>query len=244
MKVVILAAGYGTRLYPLTKKKPKALLSVKNKPVLEYILEKLHLNIIDGVFIISNKKFFSQFQEQLKKYDSCLKKRIKLLHNNSTSPKNRLGAISDINFVIQKEKLKDDLLIIAGDNLFSFSLKKFLIFSQNKKPASSIIVYRNNSKKRLKEFGVVELNTQNKIIDFQEKPSHPKSSLISTCLYFFPAQKIYLIDQYLKGNECSDNSGAYIKWLVENDTVYAFTARGRWFDIGNMEEYSFVRQIF
>ena len=268
MKVLILAAGYGTRLYPLTKQKPKALLLVKDKPILEYILDKLPLPAAgrqEEIFIISNKKFFPQFQEWFKKWTSPQKDKIKLLHNDSTSPENRLGAVKDIDFVIQKKKIKDDLLVIGADNLFSFSLQPFLKFAQKKKPANSIVAYKIKDEKSLKKFGVIELNRQNKIIDFQEKPrlrqgfplrqgfggqvggqaSSPKRCLISTCIYFFPAAKTHLINQYLKqGKNSADRSGTYIRWLVQNDGVYGFIARGRWLDIGSIDEYSFVSHAF
>ncbi len=245
MKVIILAAGYGTRLYPLSEKKAKALLPVKDKPIIEYILEKLHLPVVDEVFIVSNKKFFSQFQTWFKKSNSFAKKKIKLLHNNSTSPENRLGAVRDIDFVIHREKIKDDLLIIGGDNLFFFSLEPFLKFAQSQKPANSAILYKLKDKQSLSRFGVVKLDEQNRIVDFQEKPSEPKSNLISTCVYFFPADKISLISQYLKKDkELADNIGSYIKWLSQNDNIYGFTARRKWFDIGNIDEYSFVNHAF
>ncbi len=255
MKVLILAAGYGTRLYPLTKQKPKALLLVKDKPILEYILKKFHSVMADEIFIISNKNFFPQFQKWLRKYNSPCKKRVKLLHNNSTFPDNRLGAVGDIDFVIQQEKIKDDLLVIGGDNLFSFSLGPFLKFAQSRKPASSIVTYALKDKQISERFGVVELDNQNKIIDFQEKPrlrqgfggqaSSPERCLISTCIYFFPTQKISLINQYLKqGKNSADSSGTYIRWLAQNDEVYGFIARGRWLDIGSIDEYSFVSHAF
>lgn len=259
MKVIILAAGYGTRLYPLTREKPKALLLVKDQPILEYILKKLHLLILDEVFIISNKKFFPQFQDWFKKWTSFQKDKIKLLHNDSTSPENRLGAVGDIDFVIQRKKIKDDLLVVGADNLFSFSLQPFLKFARRKSPANSIIACRIENKQSLQRFGVLKLDTQNKIIDFQEKPrlrpeslrdyggqaSLPKSPLISTCIYFFPAQKTYLVNQYLKQKKkLADSSGSYIKWLSQNDAVYGFIARGRWFDIGGLNEYSFVSHAF
>lgn len=254
MKVLILAAGYGTRLYPLTKQIPKTLLPVKNKPVLEYILEKLHLPMVDEVFIISNKKFFPQFQEWFKKWASPQKEKIKLLHNNSTSPKNRLGAVRDIDFVIRQEKIKDDLLVVGSDNLFSFSLQPFLKFAQSKKPANSIVAYTTKNKQATERFGILKLDTQNKIIDFQEKPllcsilcnsATTEDVLISTCIYFFSAQKIFLIDRYLKENKrAADSSGGYIKWLVQNDEAYGFIAREKWFDIGSIDEYSFVSHAF
>jgi len=258
MKVIILAAGYGTRLYPLTKEKPKALLLVKDKPILEYILKKLYLLIVDEIFIISNKKFFPQFQEWFRKYGSFYKKKIKLLHNDSTSLEDRLGAVGDIDFVIQRNRIRDDLLVIGADNLFSFSLGPFLKFARRKSPANSIIVNRAKDKQALKRFGIVKLDSRNKIIDFQEKPRlrppeadyggqarQPEGALISTCIYFFPAQKISLINQYLKEDKRSaDSSGGYIKWLSQNDTVYGFITRGRWFDIGSIDEYSFVNHTF
>ncbi|RKY39117.1 MAG: nucleotidyltransferase family protein [Candidatus Omnitrophota bacterium] len=243
MKALILSAGYGTRLYPLTKERPKALLPIKEKPIVEYILEKIP-TWVEEVFILSNQRFYPQFKNWFKNYDSSLKKRVRIVHNGSTSHKNRLGAVRDIEFVIQREKIKDHLLVIGGDNLFSFSLEAFLRFAYRRIPHISIMVYKLKDRQRLKKFGVVDLDKRKRVIEFKEKPSLPHASLVSTCIYFFPKQSFFLIKKYLEKRGLPDSCGDYIGWLSQKVEVYGFTARGRWFDIGSIDEYSSVKHTF
>jgi glucose-1-phosphate thymidylyltransferase len=244
MKALILAAGYATRLYPLTLNKPKPLLSVGEKLVIEYIIERIgELEEIDEIFIVTNQKFFSHFEMWLKNFR--FSKKIEILNDGTVSNVDRLGAIRDIEFVITRKRINCNLLIIAGDNLFENSLQDFVRFSQRKIPSMSIGLYDVRDKELAKKFGVVEIDKDNQIIDFQEKPLLPKSSLVAKCLYFFPKEKIGLINQYLKEDKnVKDAPGYYIEWLVKREKVFGFVFRGRWYDIGDISSYEEAKQAY
>lgn len=238
MKAIILAAGYATRLYPLTKDRPKPLLTIRKKPIIEYIIDKLEsIEQIEEIFIVTNQKFFKQFQDWLDDFPAT--KSIKLVNDDSVNGNERLGAIRDIDIVIKREQLAEDLLVVAGDNLFSFGLGNFIEFACKKKPQSSIGIYNLNGKFDPGKFGVVQLNGDEEIIDFQEKPTQSVSSLIATCLYFFPREKLHLISDYLSQNHQADATGHYISWLVKSDKVYGYAFNeGSWLDVGDIDAYT------
>jgi len=238
MKAIILAAGYTTRLYPLTKDRPKPLLTIRKKPVIEYIIAKLEsLEQIDQIFIVTNQKFFGQFQDWLDDFPSL--KPIKLINDDSLNGNDSPGAGRDIDIVIKREQLAEDLLVVAGDNLFSFGLRNFIEFAGKKKPQSSIGIYNLNGKFDSGKFGVVQLNGDEEIVDFQEKPSRSASSLVATCLYFFPGEKLRLISDYLSHNRQDDAAGDYISWLVKSDKVYGYAFNeGNWLDVGDADAYT------
>lgn len=238
MKAIILAAGYTNRLYPLIKDRPKPLLTIRKKPVIEYIIARLEsLEQIDQVFIVTNQKFFGQFQDWLDDFPST--KPIKLINDDSVNGSNSPGAIRDIDIVIKREQISEDLLVVAGDNLFSFGLRNFIEFAGKKKPQSSIGIYNLSGKFDSGKFGVVQINSEGEIVDFQEKPSHCASSLVATCLYFFPGEKLRLISDYLNHNHHDDAAGDYISWLVKSDKVYGYSFNeGSWLDVGDTDAYT------
>ena len=237
MKVILLAAGYGTRLYPLTRDKPKPLLPVAGKPIIGYIILKLsRIKDIDGIFVVTNHKFCGHFQDWAKKWSGQFA--IKTLDDGTLSNDDRLGAIGDIDFVIKKEGIKDDILVIGADNIFDAGFEDFIKFAVSKKGASCVGLYDLSDKQLATQYGVVSIDLNSRVVDFQEKPKSPKSTLISTCIYYFPSQKLKLFKDYLGIQEHSrDASGNYIKWLKEVDSVYGYVLNGRWYDIGDMESY-------
>jgi glucose-1-phosphate thymidylyltransferase len=243
MKALILAAGYATRLYPLTKEYPKPLLKVGKKPIINYIVEKMEdLDDIDEIIVVTNSKFIPIF----KKWKKCLrtKKRISLVDDLTKTLDDRRGAIGDINFAINKKRLKADLIVMGGDNIFEGNLNKFLSFVKSK-PYPAIGVYNIKKLSEAKNYGVIKLDKKNRIIDFEEKPKKPKSSLIAMCLYYFPANKIKLIKEYFnrKANK-HDATGFYIDWLSKKLPVYGFVFNGLWYDIGNHKFYRLAQQNF
>jgi len=243
MKALILAAGYATRLYPLTRDFPKPLLKVGKKAIIDYIAEKIDkLDAVDEIIVITNDKFFPQFEKWAQALSSP--KKIKVLNDLTKSVDDRRGAIGDISFAIDKEAIADDILVIAGDNLFDLDLGGFIRFAQNKK-AFSIGIYDINDRDAAKKYGVVKVDKENKIIDFQEKPEAPESSLVATCLYYFPQEKLGLIREYLKakGNQ-KDATGFYIDWLSKRDSVYGFLFTGHWYDIGHHDFYNQAKKLF
>ncbi|MDD3905289.1 MAG: nucleotidyltransferase family protein [Candidatus Omnitrophica bacterium] len=235
MTLIILAAGYSIRLHPLTLNTSKSLLQIGNKKMIDRILEKvLKIREVSSVYLITNSKFFKNFGDWLK--ESRHKNKIALICDGTTSNENRLGAIKDLEFVIREEAIKDDVLVVAGDNLFEFDLGKFLKFAAGK-DGVSIAVHDIGDKELAKNFGVVKVDADGRVIDFEEKPAEPKSTLISTGIYYFPKDKVDFIDEYVKMQTKLDAPGYYIGWLSKRDKVYAFAFQEDWYDIGNMESY-------
>lgn len=234
MKALVLAAGYATRLYPLTKNFPKPLLKVANKSIIDYIIEEIDkVASVDEIIVITNAKYYSKFQEWSKQV-SC-SKQIRVLDDRTTSDDDKLGAIGDVHFAIENEKLSDELLVVGGDNIFEGSLNDFVEFAKSK-GSCAIGIYDLQEKDKAKRYGVVKTDKDGKIVDFAEKPQNPASSLVAMCLYFFPKDKLGLVGKYMDdpANK-KDATGFYISWLVKKITVYAFVLSGRWFDIGQRD---------
>ena len=244
MKALILAAGYATRLYPLTKQYPKPLLEVKGRPIINYIIDKLKpVSAVDEIYIVTNSKFILNFRKWAKSI-KCPKK-ITLIDDRTKNNQDRLGAIGDINFVIKKQKIKDGLLVIGGDNLFSGSLKGFLGFSIKNSPAASIGLYKLKQKKDARRYGVVKLDNYKKVISFQEKPPVPDSNIVAMCLYYIPKNYLNLIEEYVQSrNKKADATGSYIAWLKDKINVYGYVFSGWWFDIGDYKYLNAAKNNF
>lgn len=244
MKALLLAAGYATRLYPLTLDKPKALLAVGSKQIIDYILFNIkRAKRIDRVFVITNRKFYMHFKTWAEGVKNILP--VGVIDDGTLSNDDRLGAIGDIAFAIKKENIKDDLLVVGADNIFDFELADFLKFADLKNNPNCVGLFDLVDKKLATQYGVVSIDEEGKVIDFQEKPKEPKSTHISTCIYYFPKDRLGLFDKYLNaaGNS-KDASGNYVKWLSQNDSVYGYVVGGRWFDIGDLESYKKAGQEF
>lgn len=239
MKVLILAAGYGTRLYPHTRNFPKPLLKVGKKPVINHLLEKIEeLDGISRVVVVTNGRFFKRFKCWKEGLARPLRRCVRLLNDMTTSPENKLGAVGDINFALGKEGFAGDFLVLGGDNLFKGSLSDFVRFARSKHPSINIGLFDIKDKRQARNFGVVSLNKKNRIIEFFEKPPKPKSSLVAMCLYYFPQEKLRLIKEYLDNPRNSlDAAGNYISWLCRRDKVYGYVFRNFWFDIGHRDIY-------
>ncbi len=244
MKALILAAGYATRLYPLTKEYPKPLLKVGGRPIINYIIDKLAaVSGIDEIYIVTNSKFIRIFRKWAKSVKSP--KKITLVNDLTKNNQYRLGAIGDINFVIKKQKIRDDLLVVGGDNLFSSSLKVFLDFSARKNPAASIGLYRLKQKRDARRYGVVKLDIRKKVISFEEKPKKPQSFLVAMCLYYIPKGHLALIDEYIRSEKIkTDATGNYIAWLKGKINVYGYIFNGAWFDIGDYKYLNAAKKSF
>jgi glucose-1-phosphate thymidylyltransferase len=244
MKALILAAGYAVRLYPLTKQYPKPLLKVDKKPIINYIIEKLQvIDEIDEIFIVTNSRFISTFAKWANRLKTT--KLITLIDDLTTSPDTKRGAIGDMDFSIIEKRIKDDLLVIGGDNLFDGDLKDFLSLAKKKKGNSVIGVYDLKDLSQADKYGVVRLDRSDKIIDFQEKPEKPESTLVAMCLYYFPKSKVGLISEYLRKKSVkSDAMGFYIDWLRKNHSVYGYTFNGYWYDIGDRQFYRKANEKF
>lgn len=246
MKALILAAGYATRLYPLTENMPKPLLKIAGRPMIDYIVDKLkEINEVDEIFIVTNAKFFNHFKKWAREINFDGK--IKIINDGTKSEDSRIGAIGDINLVIKRERIKDDLLIVGGDNLFTWGLGDFVSYALGKKPALTVGLYDVKNKAAASRYGVAGINRDRRIINFEEKPSLPKSRLAAMCLYYFPREKLSLTGEYLRGikNLCkNDATGNYIRWLYAKEPVYGFVFRGRWYDIGHVDAYKTADKVF
>lgn len=242
MKVLVLAAGYGTRLKSIAENTPKPLLPINNKPLINFILDRIKgLGGLDEVLVVTNNKFTDIFNDWADRTDiGCP---ITIVNDGTNSPEERLGSIGDIQFTIKDQKLKDDLLVVGGDNLFDYNLDKYIMFAKQK--GSAVIgLYDIGDLKEAKLYGVVGLDKTGKVNSFEEKPQEPKSTLISMCFYYFPGKTLSLVGQYLKEQGKADKAGDYIRWLYQKTDVYGFKFTGKWYDIGSIEAYYEAQEKF
>ena len=233
MKALVLAGGFAKRMWPLTNDRPKSLLPIRGKPLLEYVLKKLEPLDIDQIYISTNSRFEKEFALFLQTYRSS--KLIKLVVEPSNSEDHKFGAVKGIEFAIDQEKIAEPLIVINGDNLFDAGLFGLLVnYKKHKSPVVGL--YDVKSLGLAKNLGVAETNAEGRIISFIEKPEHPKSSLISTGIYIFTVPAIQKIPEYLRSNH-GDRSGDFIKWLSEKTPVFSWIVPGKWYDIGSHQEY-------
>jgi len=259
MKVLILAAGYATRLYPYTKNFPKPLLEVhpvreqnsltvclssafsngvNKKPIIEFLIEKLeNIDCISEIIVVTNNRFFSNF-EKWRKGLKIRGKNIRIINDLTNKSGERLGAIGDMNFVFAKAGFNDDYLVIGGDNFFQEPLAEFVALAKSKTKSVTVGVCDIKEKSKASQYGVVKMNSRRRIIDFWEKPAKPESSLAAMCLYYFPRAQVGLIKEYLSNPaNNSDAAGTYIKWLVKRQDVRGVLFKNYWVDIGQIHTY-------
>lgn len=243
MKCIILAAGYATRLYPLTESFPKPLLDVRGKSILEWLLSDLEsLSEIDEVIVVSNHKFYDQFLRWRDTLTTRLS--VTVIDDGSTENENRLGAVKDIAFAIQTCSIQDDILVIAGDNLLNFSIRGFIDFYKEKK-AACIMRHFEPSVERLRRTGVVTVDEDSRVLDMQEKPTEPKSNWAVPPFYIYPGKELPSILEGISSNRCSvDAPGSFIAWFCKIADVYAYPMPGKRYDIGNMESYQAIRESY
>lgn len=243
MKALILAAGYATRLYPLTISRPKPLLPIRGKPMIDYIMHKLEeLPELSEIYVVTNSRFFKSFQSWSSNHPSS--KKIILIDDKTHTNEGRLGAIGDMQLVIDETKINDDLLVIAGDNLFSFKMDDFIGFARAHSPNCSIALHNIGLLAEAKKYGVVTIDENKKLLSFAEKPVNPESTLVAICLYYFPKEKLSRVAEYLKQSKHKDAPGIYISWLVQNDNVYGFIFDAEWYDIGDKNIYERIKDKY
>lgn len=237
MKVVLLCAGYATRLYPLTENQPKPLLPLGGIPILQWILERVdQVQGVDTVYLVSNHKFASHFEQWAS--NRCGKYPLQVIDDGTTSNDDRLGAIGDLNFVLRSEKIDaEDLLVIAGDNFFDFNLREFVNAAEKKRPYGVIAVYDVQDQELAKKYGLVRTDEEGKILEFFEKPQDPPTTLASCGIYWLPREKREYLDRYLSEGHNADQPGHYMRWLAEHDLLFASPLNGCWFDIGDLDSY-------
>ena len=240
MKCLVLAAGYATRLYPLTENFPKPLLDVGGKPILDWLIDDIEQShSIDEYIVISNHKFAAIFEQWATKRPQA----ITVLDDGTTSNETRLGAVRDIQFAIDEKQLDDDLLVIAGDNLLSFSLVDFISYARQKN-TTCVMRYYEESVQRLHKCGVAEVNADDLILSMEEKPAEPKSHWCIPPFYYYTRSDAHLVKVGIAMGCGVDAPGSFIAWLCTQTPVHAFEIPGCRYDIGNLESYDAVKKIF
>jgi len=241
MKCIILCGGYATRLQPITLDKSKVLLPIKGKPILNYILEEVEkIDGVDEIFIVTNAKFYEDFADWKNFWN--FRKPIKVLNDGTNSNENRLGGIGDLWFVIKKEQINDDLLILCGDNYFDFDLNEIIGFFNQKKQFVNGLV-RLDSLEEAKRFGVIEIDENYSLLSFEEKPEKPKSTYVSAGIYIFPEKYIHRIAKYMETDNSKEGPGYLISYFLKEFPIYAFPLKGFWYDVGSIETYKKVNEV-
>lgn len=233
MKCVVLAGGYATRLWPITRHRPKMLLPLDEGTVIDTILSAAEAEPrIDEVFISTNRRFKTAFESFLDKrtYDKA-----RLSIEGTVAEDEKMGVVGALAQLFRREQIDDDVLVIGGDNLFSFELGSFIDFF-DRRGSPCLAAYDVGSREAATAYGLVALDGD-RVVDFQEKPDNPKSTLVSIACYAFPEDIIGLFDTYLEDDNNPDEPGWFIQWLHQHHDVFAFDFDGVWFDIGTPESY-------
>lgn len=234
MKLIVLAAGYATRLYPLTLDRPKHLLEVAGKPILDHVLDRVEPIGFDGVYVVTNSKFADRFRDWAADRD------VMVVDDGTDSEETRLGAIGDLELVIRSQALDDDLVVIAGDNLFSEPLVGF----PPRRDAPVLAVYDVGDLEAIRKYNAIEIDHEGRIVFFEEKPQQPRSTLTGIALYFYPASTLPFVGQYLAEGSNSDQPGRLVQWLYPRIPFYTWRLPGRWYDIGSRETLAEADQAF
>lgn len=245
MNVVILAAGYATRLYPLTLNKAKPLLPVAGKPMIEWVIGNLAgIPDIENVYVVTNNRFVESFEAWAREYAQKQPKlRFKIVNDRTMSDEDKRGAIGDIHFVLHTEKLQQsDLLVVAGDNLFSQPVEGFASFAKNY-PAT-LALYDVGDLEAIKKYNDITVDSTGRITHFQEKPQNPTSTRTGIALYYYRKDTLPWIDTYVREGNNLDQPGRLIQWLYPRIEVQTWLVPGVWYDIGSKETLEEANQIF
>lgn len=238
MKCLILAAGYATRLYPLTENFPKPLLEVKGKTIIDWLIEDLNsLEVIDEYYIVTNHKFYEHFVSW-NKYPN-----LKVVDDGTLTNETRLGAVKDIELVIEKENIKDDLLIMAGDNLLDFSLKNYIEYQKEKKTSAVMRCYQDDINK-LRKTGVAIIDDNDVIKSMEEKPKEPKSNWTIPPFYIITKSDLGYVLKAIEEGINTDAPGSFISYLATKTKVHAFLMNGHRYDIGTLESYNQINKSY
>ena len=240
MKCLILAAGYATRLYPLTENFPKPLLKVQGKAILDWLIEDMDRSgVIDEYVVISNHKFAHHFDA----WAAEKKQKVTVVDDGTESDETRLGAVRDIQFALDRLNIRDDVLVMAGDNLLDFSLTTFIDYALEKK-TSCIMRYYEPDAKKLSRSGVVTLDENQKVLAMAEKPQEPQSNWCCPAFYYYTAQDAARLAEGIADGCHTDAPGSYVSWLCSKSTIHAMEMPGSRYDIGNLESYETVQKEY
>lgn len=245
MICIILAAGYATRLYPLTENFPKPLLEVAGKPILDWLIDDMNkTGLIDQYIVISNHKFAPIFQQWANASSLTVNRSpLTILDDGTSSNDTRLGAVRDIDYAIDQLKLDDDLLVMAGDNLLDFSLGTFIRYAKEKN-ATCVMRYYESDEARLHKTGVAEIDADGRILSMEEKPANPKSHWCIPAFYYYTREDARLIKKGIASGCGIDAPGSFIAWLSTQTPVYTYEMPGHRYDIGTLSSYESVKSTY
>jgi glucose-1-phosphate thymidylyltransferase len=244
MKLIILAAGYATRLYPLTLNQPKPLLPVAGKPMMEHVLDNIAtIEAIDQAYVVTNAKFAKHFEDWASAYRPDLHFRFTIVNDGSTDDSNKLGAIGDMHLVLTKYEINDDIIVIGGDNLFSNDLSEFGDYCREKN-APVTGVYDVGDLEAIKKYNAIEIDEDHRITYFEEKPKVPRSTLTGIALYYYPVTALPLIYEYIAEGNNPDQPGRLVQWLYARAPFYVWKAPGLWYDVGSIETLEEANRVF
>jgi glucose-1-phosphate thymidylyltransferase len=245
MELIILAAGYATRLYPLTLNQPKPLLAVAGKPMIEHVLDNLApISGIEHISVVTNAKFADHFQRWADSYSADRDGvNVTIVNDKSTDDSNKLGAIGDLHLVLTEAGIDDDVMVVAGDNLFSHSLADFGEFCREK-AAPVLAVYDVGNLEEIKKYNAIEVDEKGQITFFEEKPARPKSTLTGIALYYYPKSVLPLIRRYVEEGNNPDQPGRLVQWMYERTPFYTWKVPGIWYDVGSKETLEEANRIF
>jgi glucose-1-phosphate thymidylyltransferase len=240
VKLLVLAAGYATRLYPLTLDRPKALLDVAGRPMLEHVLGALApIPELDGTYVVTNSKFAPAFEEWARgsSYEATV------VDDGTLDDEGKRGAIGDIGYVLEQASLDDDLVVVAGDNLFSEALDGFGDAARELR-APILAVYDVADLEAIRQYNAIDVDRDGRIVFFEEKPEHPRSTLTGIALYFYPRETLPLVRTYLEEGNNPDQPGRLVQWLYPRTAFYTWRVPGVWFDVGSKESLDEANRVF
>lgn len=233
MKCLILAAGYATRLYPLTENFPKPLLEVNGKPILDWLIEDIG-SLADEFIVVTNHKFVRHFENWARG------RKIRIVDDGTSTNETRLGAVCDIQFALEKSGIDDDMLIIAGDNLLDFSLKSFIGYAREKNSSCTMRYYEDDMA-RLRKSGVVTVGENDRILAMAEKPAEPESHWCTPPFYYYRREDLLRIPEAI-GDGCgTDAPGSLVAWMCRHTVMHSMKMPGKRYDIGTLESYQEIK---
>ena len=238
MTCIILAAGYATRMYPLTLNYPKPLLEVGGKKIIDWLIEDLEKAGVERTVVVSNHKFISQFQAWAEGRENII-----VLDDGSEDNDHRLGAVKDIEFAIEEANIDDDIVVLAGDNVLNFSLSSFIEYGREKK-TSCIMRHEEKDKNKLRKTGVIEIDEDELVLNMEEKPKEPKSNWAVPPFYYYTKEDKDLIKEGIASGCGTDAPGSFVSWLVKTRPVHAYRMIGERFDVGSIEGYEKIKKEY
>ena len=238
MTSIILAAGYATRMYPLTLNYPKPLLEVGGKKIIDWLIEDLEKSGVERTVVVSNHKFISQFQAWAEGRENTI-----VLDDGSEDNDHRLGAVKDIEFAIEEANIDDDIVVLAGDNVLNFSLSSFIEYGREKK-TSCIMRHEEKDKNKLRKTGVIEIDEDELVLNMEEKPKEPKSNWAVPPFYYYTKEDKDLIKEGIASGCGTDAPGSFVSWLVKTRPVHAYRMIGERFDVGSIEGYEKIKKEY